>query len=186
ILEVNIVNYFCDRPNGRIIDSCPLNQNFQSAAVTLMCELCLEHIEAQLIGQWLISFWRNKLEAGARIDEATDEPCARHPVDVDAFASNPGLALQILAASCPNIADLLARSLIMHARFSPGDEPHRRLAARRAEKINGDNFGKAPFQASHVDLNLGAATTLDLFIGHGNLGKATSFISNLPIFSLSS
>src|SRR5437016_1186074 len=147
-----------------------------------MCELCLEHIEAQLIGQWLISFWRNKLEAGARIDEATDEPCARHAINVNSLAGNPSFPLKILSARDCGAHDLFAQSLVTHTCFNSRNESLRCLAARRSEKVDGNKLSKAPFKPGKIDLALCTARLLNLPVRQRHLGKAASLLGDLVIF----
>ena len=178
------MNNFCDRAKGRIIKSCPLNQDLQGTAVALMRELRLEHIEAQLTRQGFVPFPRNKLEVSVQIDETTDKPRARHAVYVNTLTSNPGLAPKILPASRCNIGDLLARSLVVHTRFNSRDEPLCHHAASGTEKVNGDKLGKVPFKPAKVDLDLCTAGILDPPIRQGYLGKAASLLGNLAVFSV--
>src|SRR5437899_9267226 len=147
-----------------------------------MCELCLEHIEAQLIGQWLISFWRNKLEAGARIDETTDKPRARHAINVNSLAGNPSFPLKILSASDCGAHDSFAQSLVTHTCFNSRNESLRCLAARRSEKVDGNKLSKAPFKPGKIDLALCTARLLNLPVRQRHLGKAASLIGDLVIF----
>src|ERR1043166_803350 len=108
IFQINVMNNFRNSVGGWIINSGPFDQNLQSATVTLMRELRIEHVEAKFVRQHFVSLCRNELEFCIAIDEATDKPPARHAIYVNALAGNPSLALQILAASCRGLHCLLA------------------------------------------------------------------------------
>src|SRR5262245_34513660 len=79
----------------RIAKSASLDQDFQSAPIAFVREICFKHIEADFIGQRLVPFCRNKLELRGWIDEATDKPRTRHPVDVNSLPRNPSFTEQV-------------------------------------------------------------------------------------------
>jgi hypothetical protein len=101
---------------------------------------------------------------------------------VNAFANNPGLALKVLSARDRSGHDLLTQSLVTHAPCNSGNETLCCLTARRAEKIDGNNFRKTPLKPGKIDLQLCTAHLLDWPVRQRHLGKAASLLGDLVIF----
>ena len=89
VLKIDVVNNFSQRPQcGCALLNAP-HQHFEGAAVALMGEIGVEHVKAQLAALRPVAARRHELELGLRVDEASNQPCAGDPVDVDPFARNP-------------------------------------------------------------------------------------------------
>ena len=69
---------------------CPGEQHLEGAAVALVGELGLEHVEAQLAGLGLVALRGDELEARLRVDEAPDQPGRADAVDVHPAPRHPG------------------------------------------------------------------------------------------------
>src|SRR5689334_7257004 len=89
VAQIDVVNDFADRAESGVLDTHSLEQNLERAAVAVIREFGVVHVEAKLSGLGRIAFGRNELERRVRIDETANEPSARDPVDVDASASHP-------------------------------------------------------------------------------------------------
>ena len=112
-------------------------QHLEGAAVALVRELALEHVEAHLARLRLVAVARHELEARAGIDEAADQPRRRDAIDLHALARHPHATLAVRrradgSASCcrPCISFLFQRGL--EAR----DQPLGRRARLGAEEID--------------------------------------------------
>ena len=66
-----------------------VEQHLERAAIALVRELGVVHVEADLAGLRAIAARRNELEARLRIEEAADQPRAGDPIDVDTAACHP-------------------------------------------------------------------------------------------------
>src|SRR5207248_8533391 len=98
-------------------------------------EFRVEHVEAQLARLRLIALGRHEFEARIEIDEAPDQPAARHAVDVDPFAGDRGAPAQLLDRSrgwLPHRRLLLSAQPLLDA----GNRVLGCLPSRRPEKIN--------------------------------------------------
>src|SRR6266481_7005604 len=69
--------------------------NFEAAAVALMSELGLKHIEPQFALFRNVSLGRHEFEPGSGINETADQPSAGDTVDEDTLTGHPDMALQI-------------------------------------------------------------------------------------------
>src|SRR5215211_7995152 len=89
VFEINVVHDLADGGQRGIVQSCTTQQNLEGAAVALVGELSLEHVEAQLIGFGHVAFGWHELEAGLRVDEALDQPRRGDPVDMHPLTGHP-------------------------------------------------------------------------------------------------
>src|SRR5262249_2457171 len=90
VLEVDVVDDLGDGPESRVLEAEAREQHLERAAISFMRELGLEHVEAELARLVPVVFRRDELEPSVAIDEPADEPTARHAVDVNALAGDPG------------------------------------------------------------------------------------------------
>src|SRR5215471_5745702 len=79
IFQVDVVDDLTDRRQSRFIEACALGEHLERAAIAFMRELAAEHVEAELALARFVSLAGHELESRGRIDEAADEPRARHP-----------------------------------------------------------------------------------------------------------
>ena len=89
VFEVNVVNDLTDGVERRIGKTGSRQENFESAAVALMSEFGLEHIEAQLARLRGIAFARHELEPGILVNKTADEPGRCDPVDIHVLSGYP-------------------------------------------------------------------------------------------------
>src|SRR6266545_300227 len=100
VLEVDVVNDLRDGAQRRVLRCDAIEQHLEGALVALMCELGLEHVEAQLTFGGAIALAGNELEARVRVDETADQPCARNAVNVHALPRDPGSVAQRCKRVC--------------------------------------------------------------------------------------
>src|SRR5262245_39693354 len=91
VLEIDVVHDLGDLAEREIPRNEALDEHFERAAVALVGELAARHVEAQLRRGRAIS-GGDELELGLAVDPAADEPRARHAIDEDALARDPGAA----------------------------------------------------------------------------------------------
>src|SRR5262245_47692327 len=85
-------------------------KNFKRAEIPFVCELRIEHIEAQFSAVGAITSAGHELEPCLRVDESTDEPCRCDPIDMDTSSSDPCSSRVPLCSS----RELLKRELAKH------------------------------------------------------------------------
>src|SRR5436309_9512568 len=90
VLEIDVVHDLGDRPERVILEAEPLDEYLEGATVALMCVFRFEHVETHFTSLRPVSLACDELEARVRIDEATDEPGAGHPIDVNPLPGDPG------------------------------------------------------------------------------------------------
>src|SRR5258706_2968942 len=90
VLEIDVVDDLRDRTQGRVGELEALQEDLERADLALVGELAVEHVEAQLAGLVAILARRDELELRLRVDEAPDQPAARHAIDVDSAPAHPG------------------------------------------------------------------------------------------------
>src|ERR1700686_2794515 len=71
VFQVDIVDDLTDRRERRVGQAQPGQQHLERAAVALVGELGLEHVEPYFVRLRHIAFGRDELEPGLRIDEAS-------------------------------------------------------------------------------------------------------------------
>ena len=130
-------------------------QHLEGAAVALVRELGLEHVEPKLAGLGDVALGGHELEAGLRVDEAPDEPGRGDPVDVDTRARHPGPALELAEAS-PSCRRRLRESLLVQPALELEEEPFSRLAAVGTEEVDRGDLGEPRLQARELRLRLRA------------------------------
>src|SRR5882762_8370324 len=95
VLEIDVVDDLRDRPQRGVGDLKARQQHLERAELSLVRELAVEHVETQLASLVAILARRHELELRLGIDEAPDEPRARHAIDVDAGAGDPGRSARL-------------------------------------------------------------------------------------------
>src|SRR5258708_18698789 len=96
VLEIDVVHDLGDGAQRRIGELEVREQDLERTELALVRELAVEHVEAQLARLVAIVARRDELELRLRIDEAPDEPRARHPIAVDAGACHPDRSARLL------------------------------------------------------------------------------------------
>src|SRR5206468_6004014 len=92
ILQIDVMHDLGDRPERGIMEAEPLDEDLESAPITLVGVLRLEHVEAHLPGLGPVCLACDELELRGGIDEAANEPGAGHPIDVNPLPGHPGPA----------------------------------------------------------------------------------------------
>src|SRR5216684_4044816 len=95
VLQIDVVYDFRDRPQRADIWYQVRDKNLERAAIALVRELGIEHVESYLALFGAIAARRHEPEFPVGVDEALDEPCASHPIYMNPLASDPN-ALSIL------------------------------------------------------------------------------------------
>src|SRR6185437_12768156 len=91
IFHINVVNDLGDLPErGVRLQTEPAEQGLECAAISLVRELRLEHVESQLIWCRRVSVGADEDKSRLGVDEPADQPCASNPVDKHAVAGDPG------------------------------------------------------------------------------------------------
>src|SRR6266566_1574747 len=104
----------------------------ECAAIALMSELGLEHVESDIALLWAIAARGHELEFRVRIDESADEPCACDTIYMDALPSDPDpLAILREAFSGFVTLDAVRRP---QARLQARHEPLGSLPSERVEE----------------------------------------------------
>src|SRR5215467_10911929 len=144
VLEVNVVNDLGDGAQRRILGRDAIEQHLEGALVALMCELGLEHVEAQLAFDRAIALAGNELEARIRVDETTDQPRApdtvnvytlpRHPCSIAQRRKRAGLRIDVLV---PHPGHILAQPNLQFRERAFGA-----FAANRTKEVDLDNLGE--------------------------------------------
>jgi hypothetical protein len=139
VLEIDVVDDLCDRAKRRIGQARMVDQDLEGAAVALVRELALEHVEAQLARSGRITLARHELETRAAVDEAPYQPGRGDAVDLHALARHPGAVRE----SCPGGYARLAVGhggiLLFERGLEARDEALDRLASLGAEEIDGND-----------------------------------------------
>src|SRR5262249_16051802 len=90
VLEIDVMDDLRDGAQGRVLQRAALQQHFERAFVTLVGELGLEHVEAQLAFVGAIPFAGYEFEVRLGIDETPDQPSAGDAIGVYALSRDPG------------------------------------------------------------------------------------------------
>src|SRR5215472_15112760 len=102
-----------------------------------MGELRLEHVEAQLAANGMISLRGNKFEPSVWIYKAADEPSTCNAVNIDALSRHPNFTLQIRNVRYGCLALLGFRhGILLKFGFQGGEQTTHYLATVRAEEID--------------------------------------------------
>src|SRR5436190_1290052 len=96
VFQIDVVDDLGDGTHRRIVYPEPGEQDLEGAEIALVRELGLEHVEAELAALGTVSLARYEFEPRLRVNDAPDQPGARHPIDVDALPSDPRAATKIL------------------------------------------------------------------------------------------
>src|SRR5262245_16224943 len=161
LLEVDVMHDSADRAEGWIAETEPLDENLERAAIALMSELRFEHVEAQLTLLGLITFGRHELEPRARIDEAADEPGARHAVDMDALARHPDATTDALQVAPGVLHGRVSFAGGIQTRLQGGENRVRGPLLLGAEEVDRHDLGEAAPQACKRGLCLCAPLAVE-------------------------
>src|SRR6516225_9798167 len=142
VLEVDVVDDLADRAQRGVLEAGALNQHLESALVTFMSELRLEHVEAQLAFLRSIAFARYELEARLRIDEAANQPGAGDPISVDTLAGYPGSVAKRFLETGLRLCFACHWFVLVQLSFKPFEQSFCHFAPDGAEEIDGGNLGK--------------------------------------------
>src|SRR5262249_17408895 len=96
-----------------------------------------EHVEADLPLLGLIPPSGNEFEPGIRIDEASDQPGAHHPVNVNSFARHPN-ASAILARRLRGV--IFFRAVRIQAGLETREQAFGTLPAQGVKEIYRDDL----------------------------------------------
>src|SRR5262249_61433517 len=91
----DVVHDLRNRHECSVVETEARHEHLEGAEVTLVPELGLEHVEAELLRLGRVALGRHELEGRMLVDEATDEPGTGHAVDVNALASDPDSLLRL-------------------------------------------------------------------------------------------
>src|SRR5262249_10841297 len=149
VLQVDVMNDLGDRTEGAVLEPRSRDEDLEGALVTVVGELRLEHVEADLARLGTIPAGGNELEPRVRVDEATDEPGARDPVDVDALPGDPRPTAQLLDRRPRRGGATQATATLELAH-----QTLRRLPTRGAEEVDPRDGRKPPTQTRDVRLGL--------------------------------
>ena len=138
---------------GVVLEAEPVQQRLERAPVAFVRELALEHVEAELTGHGPVGLRTDEAEPRVRVDESTDQPGARHPVDEHAFARDPG-SRPILPAIDARGCDRLPNVRRSQLHLDGVERLVGRRSPRRLEEVDGRHRGE-PFPQS-ADLILAA------------------------------
>jgi len=136
----------------------------------------VEHVEAQLAGLVPVVARGDEFEARVAIDEPADEPCARHPIDVDAGARHPGAPARLL----------LRRGGVLRLgqrRREPlgelREEPFQGLPGAAEEEVDGGHLRHPLLQARQLAFELDALSSVrSLLRGSLRASSRASFASS--------
>ena len=93
VLQVEIVHQLGDATEASVGDTEPRPQHLERATVALVREVPLEHVERD--GVRLARGIRGReCEDGVRVDEAANQPGARHAIDAGPVTRQPAAALE--------------------------------------------------------------------------------------------
>src|SRR5262245_7089272 len=86
VVQIEVMDDLADRRQRGVAKAHPLDEHLERATVADVRELGLEHVEAELAWLGQVPLRRHELHLCVGIDEATDEPRTRDPIDVHAGA----------------------------------------------------------------------------------------------------
>src|SRR4051812_34937461 len=94
ILQINIVYHLTYCGQGTIAQQFMRGkQNLEGAGIADVREFSAEHIEPKLSRVVRVMSRIDKPESRRRVDEASNQPCGRDPIDVNALAGHPNASL---------------------------------------------------------------------------------------------
>src|ERR1700686_3094085 len=144
VFQIGIVNHFTDFSDSFVIDGEAADQCFKRAAVAMMRELHVHHVEGDCFG------WRGrgKHELRLRVNEFADQPCRPNAVDLRPWPCRPRLA--------PVVLGIETGQFLQWTSFGAAQKHLHLLPARTLKKIDVANFTKLPGQPLQLgDINFG-------------------------------
>ena len=84
-----------------------LHKSLKRARVPDMRVFGFEHIESELAGLMCVALRIDKVKPRSTIDESTNEPCARDPVDMNILTGDPCRTIEANGGDV-DLADLIA------------------------------------------------------------------------------
>ena len=143
VLEVDVVDDLGDRLERRIARPARAEQHLEGAAVALVRELGLEHVEAELAGLRHVALGRHELEPGLRVDEPADQPGRGDAVDVHALRASPRSGRDFSSSAGTGFLGWFSvAAASASAALEPGEQPLDGLAAVGAEEVDRDDLGE--------------------------------------------
>src|SRR5690349_22256024 len=131
VLEIDVVDDLGDRPYRGLRDPEPREQHLEGAQLALVRVFAVEHVEAEIARTVAVFARGDELEPGLRIDEAADEPRARHAIHVDPGARHPRPRARLLLLLADRSFPRRLRRLEPAGEL--GQEPLERLAGAGEE-----------------------------------------------------
>src|SRR4051794_1697893 len=158
VLEVDVVHDLGDRPERGLAKARALEQHLEGAAVALVRELGLEHVEPELAGHRHIPLRGHELEAGLGVDEAPDEPGRRDTVDVHARTRHPGPSLELAEAplGCRRLGQDRRRLFLAQPTLEFEEQTLGCLSAVGAEEVDRGDLGEPRLETRELRLRLRA------------------------------
>ena len=92
VSQIDVVDDVRDVAQRRVVGSPAGEQHLERAHLALVRKLGVEHVEAELAGGWNVSLGLDIFELRVGVDEPSNQPGARDPIDVNALAGDPGAA----------------------------------------------------------------------------------------------
>src|ERR1700680_3735746 len=89
VLEVDVVNNLSDHAERGIIEPRAGQEDFKAAAIALMGELGVEHVEAQFPRRVHVTLHLDKSENGVSVDKAAYQPGTGDAIDMHALTRAP-------------------------------------------------------------------------------------------------
>src|SRR5262249_37346395 len=152
--------------------------------IALVRELRLEHIEAELAAERLVAFGGDKFKARVRIDEASDEPGTRHAIDVNPPPRDPRFVREIRGPVRPRFPARGDRLFAANAACEPADDAFGRVAPRRAEKVDADDFREPASQLLDFALDLGAQIGVEYAAARQQSGELAPLSRELRVLGV--
>src|SRR4029079_19388786 len=144
ILEIDVVHDLADAPQRWIQEPEPLDDDLEGAAVAVVCELGVEHVEADLTRLQAVALRRDELEGDVRVQEAPDQPRGGDPIDVDPLAGHPGPPTEL------GRVGVYGRGAPRRPRRETAEQAFERAATWRAEEVARDHLAEPAAQAGTI------------------------------------
>src|SRR5207248_10426233 len=120
------MNHFGDFSDRLVLDAEASNQCFECAAIAMMGELYVHHVERKDLA--IRRNYRGENKLSSRIDESADQPCSSDTVDFGTRSCQPGFAAVIFRVE--------ARQRFLPCAFSASQQHLHVLSSRALKKID--------------------------------------------------
>ncbi len=174
VLEVDVVDDFCDLAKRGVRGSNGANERFKCAGLSLVREVSADHVEPQFASLALL-LRIDEPKVRIWIDESANQPRRGDSVDVQSAAGGPDTPLQLRdCAQLPrrSRSSALALQTLLQAR----EQSLRPVSTLGAEEVDLLNLRLSLFEASESSLylrfwRLNTIPSVDLSEGVTNLGR---------------